>query len=195
MEPDRLFVETLDELARATRGPGVTEYELVVASGRLRLLLLDDHRLVDQVNRDASRRLKIRYRIFVHGGGPPAPLREGLLFWAVPDGISPLIAARQPVQIPVAEVPLADFLAEIVMLFRGEAITVRDLISHVANSAGGVHSGPGRGPHSGLLRDLETTVGIAGMDAATRCLRGVIMVTVEALRPLRERVLEQLGAG
>jgi hypothetical protein len=47
----RLFVETVDWLDEIGKRQPPDEYELLIASGRLRLLLLDDSPLVHQVNR------------------------------------------------------------------------------------------------------------------------------------------------
>lgn len=178
-----MFVQTFDWLAEIGSRAPPDEYELVVASGRLRLLLLDARRLVDQVN--ASRRLDIRYRILRHGDGPP--LQHLLRFWAVPDGLSPALAPPGH-NIPIEDVKLATFLRERVIIYEGEHVSVRDLIDHVANVAGGVHAGKPRDPRDLKLEALAEEIVVHGMSVAIRCLRGIVIVVVDALRPLRAAV-------
>ena len=48
MDPERLFVHALDDLER--RAAATDEYEVLMAAGLLRKLLMDAHPLVDQVN-------------------------------------------------------------------------------------------------------------------------------------------------
>jgi hypothetical protein len=50
VDPEALFVRTLDDLGR--RAGETDEYEVLLAAGLLRKLLMDDHPLVDQVNAD-----------------------------------------------------------------------------------------------------------------------------------------------
>lgn len=187
MERDILFVQTVDWLGTVGRQQPPIEHELLLASGRLRLLLLDSQRLVDQVN--MSRRLDLRYRILRHGDGPP--FEESLLFWAVPDGLSPdLVATFAPDHtVPVESVKLDAFLRERVIIYKGEDVTVRDLIDHLANVVGGVHAGKARTARELKLDELAQEVVIQGMDAGIRCLRSIVVVVVEALRPLRDSIV------
>ena len=185
MDPDRVFVQTVDWLAQVGQREPADEHELLIASGRLRLLLLDGGRLVDQVNR--SRRFDLRYRILRGREGPPFD-DEGLLFWALVDGLSPdLMGEAAPGQI-VESVKLDAFLHERVMIYQGEDVTVRDLINHVANVVGGVHAGKVLSPKDATLDDMAQAAVIQGMNPAIRCLHSIVLIAVEALRPLRDAI-------
>jgi hypothetical protein len=183
MERDRLFVQTIDWLAEVGYRHPPDEHELLLASGRLRLLLLDAGRLVDQVNR--TRRFDLRYRILRHGDGPP--LQHLLKLWAVPDGLAPELMGFNH-NIPIESVKLEALLHERVMIYEGEDVTVRDLIDHVANVVGGVHAGKALESKDQKLNELAEEVVIQGMDVAVRCLRSIVVVVVEALRPLRDAI-------
>jgi hypothetical protein len=106
MDRRKLFVQTVDWLAEAGDRQPPNEHELLLASGRIRLLLLDKTRLVDQVN--ASYRFDIRYRI-VRSGPPP-----GAVFRSIMDGLSP--SHMLPISRPIESVGLEAFLHERVML-------------------------------------------------------------------------------
>lgn len=188
MHRDRLFASTVDWLAEVGSRNPPDEHELLLASGRLRLLLLDSRRLVDQVN--AKRRLDIRYRIVRLERGPYMQallqLPEPMLMWAALDGIAPDLA--RPGSGPVESVGLREFLRERVMIYQGEDVTVRDLIDHVANVAGGVHAGQARSQRDVKLNEMAEAMILGGVRAPIMCLRGIVVVVVEALQPLRSAV-------
>ena len=62
MDPEHLFVETLDDLSRRIE-PGHPEYDVLMSAALLRKLLLEEQPLPDQVNR--AYRLKLRYIVNV----------------------------------------------------------------------------------------------------------------------------------
>lgn len=86
--------------------------------------------------------------------------------------------------------PRDAFLQERIIIYKGEDVTVRDLIDHLANVAGGVHSGPARTPKQEKLDELAEAVVVQDMDAPLRSLRSVVVVVAEALRPLRDAIVE-----
>lgn len=186
MERDRLFVQTVDWLTDAAQRNPPDEHELLLASGRLRMLLLDRQRLVDQVN--ASRRFDIRYRIVRLGGSAytKAVLDLKPMMWVAADGISPEFA--RPGSGPVESVRLEAFLHERVMIYRGEDVTVCDLIDHLANVAGGVHAGKAREPRDIALNQLSDEIMLGGLDTPILCVRGIAAVVADALRPLRDAI-------
>ena len=187
MDVARLFVETVDWLDEIGKGQP-PEYGLLMASGRLRLLLLDDSPLVHQVNR--HHRLKVRFRILRHGD---PPMKEALKLWAVPDGLSPDIAPAGH-RIPIEEVNLDTFLRERIMIIDGTDVTVVELIRHLANVAGGVHAGSARDPVDRQLEEMGELMMLQGVNVVARCLRGIVQVVVSALRPLREAAMTSLGS-
>lgn len=186
MERDRLFIQTMDWLADVSRREPPDEHELLLAAGRLRLLLLDGQRLLDQVN--GVRRFDVRFRIVRHSKSAylAVVLEDKPLMWAAVDGLAPEFAI--PGAGPVESVGIEAFLHERVMIYLGEDVTVRDLIDHLANVAGGVHAGKARTPRDQKLNEMGEQITLGGFDAPIRCLRGIAVVVVGALSPLRDAI-------
>lgn len=186
MDRDRLFVHTVDWLSGVARRNPPNEHELLLASGRLRMLLLDKQPLLHQVN--APRKFDVRFRIVRTGRSAytKAVLDLKPMMWAVADGIAPAFA--RPGSGPIESVGLEAFLHERVMIYRGEDVTIRDLIDHLANVAGGVHAGKARDPHNLALNQMSDEIMLGGLDSPIWCLRGVAAVVVDALTPLRDAI-------
>src|SRR4051812_20566919 len=86
MEPDALFLATLDDLdASATAGR--TSYDLLHVAALLRKLLLDGTSLLDSVNR--SRRVKVRFLTNQRQPPDDPPPTS----WSIQDGLDPDTAA------------------------------------------------------------------------------------------------------
>lgn len=181
VHPDALFLETLNDLANRVQHPR-TEYEALVSTALLRKLLLDSPTLVDVINRE--RRLKIRYLANVRppawklvGGEPPVA-------YAIEDGFDPETAFRaEP-----ARLSRDQLLSQIVALYRGQEITVRDLLVYAAHTAGGVHFDPPRTDQERAAQALGEQMRVGGHPAGIRTLLAVGRVVVRALEPLRQRV-------
>jgi hypothetical protein len=155
MDPDQLFLETLDELYQRLRpredvyGGLYRDYDVLMVAALLRKLLLDSQALMDVVNR--GRRLKIRFR--VHDSKPTS--RE---WWAIMDELDPETAtntlghwyvgysavalnptaSNRPV---IIDVPKADLLRRPVVVCKNHQFTVANLILHMAHEEGAVHIG------------------------------------------------------
>ena len=82
MDVDRLLVYTLGDLERRTAS--TDEYEVLMSAALLRKLLLDNRRLIDQVNR--THRLDLRFRI--SGVSPLEKIihEDDPLFWVIEGG-------------------------------------------------------------------------------------------------------------
>jgi hypothetical protein len=85
MDIDRLFVHTLRDLEERTAS--ADEYTVLMSAALLRKLLLDDSRLVDQVNR--KQRLKLRYRICGVSPWEKRILDDKPVFWTIEDALDP----------------------------------------------------------------------------------------------------------
>jgi hypothetical protein len=143
MDTEALFVATLDWLHRASTRDPLDAYEMVLTSGRLRLLLLDGAPLVHTVNRE--RRLKLAFDVGDHSP-PPAPLPQPL-FWAVPDGLNPNHMTTTH-NVPMLSLSLDEFLARRILVYEGVDVKVKELIRHAAHVSGGVHAGE---PEDGMI--------------------------------------------
>jgi hypothetical protein len=112
------------------------------------------------------------------------PQGHSLRSWFIGDGLSPELMAEFPG--PIESVGLQVR----VMIWEGEDITVRDLIDHVANVVGGVHAGKPLDAKQMKLNGLAQIASFGGMDSVIFCLRSIVLVVVEALRPLRDAIVE-----
>jgi hypothetical protein len=179
---ETIFLRTLDDLGRRVQ-PGIDEYEVLLIAGLLRKLLLDDPPLADQVNRE--RRLRIRYVIDASRPvwellGEPPPV-----FWSDQDGLDPETG------LPGAEpkaVTRDEFLAKVIMQFRGESVTVKDTILHAANVVGAVHPGRPREDVNRLLEKVADELSIGGYRPDVRSLLAIGRIVLRAMAPLREQI-------
>lgn len=166
--------------------PGVTEYDVIRASGVLRRLLVDN--VLGRANR--SRGLKIRYRTAYYTGAGLPPELE-------PD-IRATFEELWPEQAPPhwerREQPLHGFLAIELVRVGGEPFSVRDIIKLAANALGGVHLGD---PHDNRLVPLmraNDAVAIGELPLIAGHLAGIAAVTLAAAEPLRSVLLEYFSA-
>lgn len=183
MDKGELLVATVEWLHERAWSEPPDEYHLVLASGRLRMLLLDSAPLVHQVNRD--HKLKITFEVGDHH--PPPPPMPTPLFWSTPDALNPNHFSTGH-NIPIRSLSLDQFLSLRVMVFDGLDVNVKELVKHTANVAGGVHAGSSEGPTESKLDDLAAAMLIQGFPLGIRCLRGIVRVVVDSLRPLCEAV-------
>jgi hypothetical protein len=188
MDADRFFLETLRDLQKRVDS-AQPEYNVLMAAGLLRKLLLDEQRVTDRVNRGETRRLKIKYRIndrqpiWQVAGGPRPTM------WSMEDGFDPDTATRAQ---PLA-VTRDQLLARVVMLHKGYEVTVKDLIDHAAHVGGAIHLGEPRTEREKALSDLAAQINIGGYAAATRALQALGRVVLKGLAPLKARVERDLA--
>jgi hypothetical protein len=203
MEAERLFIETLDDLAERARWQS-SEYALLRSAGLLRELLIDEKPLVCQVTK--SGRPQPRYRIRRR---KPEPSGDPW-FWL--GGIDP--------EHPVApEHPDADRLAELVgaietvdlkgllavqMICLGAEgrrqggaltyLTVRDLIRYHAHVSGGVHHDAAWESQHLALEQFPVRIGYGTIPIELMAIASIAPVVLRGLAPLREAVEKDLAA-
>lgn len=185
MDPERLFVRTLDDLAQ--RAESVDEYEALLVAGLLRKLLLDAHPLMDQVN--AAHRLKLRFAI-----NGPTPyeelvLSDGPVYWSLVDAIDPELDHPRGLT-ALQEATRDQLLGRRVMYIQGHDVTVRDLIDQLAHIEGAVHSGRPREAREELLTRANREIYFGDLPAGVRQIQSIARVVVRGLTPLRDAVLQ-----
>lgn len=185
MDRNELFLETLAELQRRI-APGGGEYDVLMAAGLLRKLLLDESPLMDQVNR--QKKLRIRFR--ANCGGPSRVIIEDRpVFWSQQDGFDPetgLVRRGGPTKLTKDQM-----LRCVVLLTRGHEITVHELIDAVAHVEGAVHAGKPHGPKEEALAAVAQEIRVGGLPPATRALLAIARVTLRGLEPLRSAVRQE----
>ena len=125
MEIEELLLRTIEDLRDSSDCRD--RYELVKASGALRLLLLDKQPLISQVNR--KHRLKIEFKV----PGSIQNLRNlgmDVMWWSLsPWGTSPPLSLQ-----------LDRLLATVCLVIGREEFTIKDVILAGAHLKGGVHA-------------------------------------------------------
>jgi hypothetical protein len=127
-----------DQLLRLNnpqRTAATDEYEVLLSAALLRKLLLDQERLMDQVNR--RYRLDLRFRI-----SGVSPFEQQIwdstpIFWALEDVLDP----ESPLAYAPFDATRDQFLGRRAMRFSESWITIRDVIDQLANIEGAVHRG------------------------------------------------------
>jgi len=182
---ETLFIRTLDDLERRVSTPDA--YELLGASALIRKLLLDDHPLTDQVNREFQ--LKVRFTV-----AEPIPLPLGgpqPVIETIQDGLDPSTA---PPWLPRKTLNRDQFMAYPLAKVASHTYTVREVVLFEANVMGGVHAGsPGSEKREALHR-IETTFYVGGLPSSLRQLQAIGRVVLVALAPLRAAIMAKHGA-
>jgi hypothetical protein len=161
MDPDELFLETLNELRERSSKRPPRKYDFAVIGLLLRILLIEK-RLVNKVN---LKNEKVLYRIPKLKASKPYWSGDGVLglfdflystgrscqFMAwlettekIKEEIAPDAAAKSITakSIEVCDLPVTKFLAVPVTIYDGKESTVEDLIDYAANVFGGAHYDP-----------------------------------------------------
>ncbi|HWM47047.1 MAG TPA: hypothetical protein VNR11_09055 [Xanthobacteraceae bacterium] len=180
MTPEALFLERSDQLA--TLIDSNKEIELLDLAGNLRQLLADKHALVDTVNTS-------NIRLHFHVGKFRNEPDQFTVLQSLEDGLDP--QARSP-HAPSTHLSKEQFLAHPVTYFRGEVISVRNLIRYMSNVAGGVHYDPQPRPEYGTMAMLTGRISMVGLPLGVAQLRAVGRVTWRGLGPLIEDVRKRV---
>ncbi len=181
---EKLFLDTLSDLEK--RVASQDDYEVLGASALIRKLLLDEHPLVDQVNREY--RIKLSFAVTA-----PRQLPAGLpepTFFSVQDGIDPDTA---PPFLQPTTVPRDQLLAYVLLRINGQAYTLKDIILFEAHVMGAVHAGSPKEDKERVLLELNKRFQIGGYRSSLRQLQAIGQVVVKGLRPIREAIQKKHG--
>jgi hypothetical protein len=193
MDRRALFLETLEDL-RNRITPTSSEYGLLQAAAKVRLLLVDGTRLVDLVNRD--HRLKITYRIGTGGPLAAAIMSLGPSFMAIGDALDPDSATPQPPGFSEPVVVGADgLLSAEVIFYENARCTVADVVKYLAHVAGGVHAGSPTTREELALATLSEEIEMGGLTPGSRTMMAIGRVVLAGLEPLRREVVRDLSGG
>jgi hypothetical protein len=181
VDVDQLFVHTLRDLERRTAA--TDEYDVFLSAAFLRKLLLDQERLMDQVNR--RYRLDLRFRI-----SGVSPFEQQIwdstpIFWALEDALDP----ESPLAYAPFDATCDQFLRRRVMRFSKSWITVRDVIDQLANIEGAVHGSTPTKERHGVLQAAGRFHSRDGLPGVVSQVRLIGRITVRGLSPLRDAVV------
>ena len=178
MDPERLFLATLDELARYVAIGD--DYAMLRAAALLYQVLMDESPLMHQANH--AHRLKVmfpvcgrRYMEAVLALNPSVYME-----------LDSLHRSRSPDSPEMLS--LDHFLASKVLKFGPNVFTVRDLISISANVFGGKHKGAPRTEEEQALQEFNQAVKAFGLPISAAQMRPVVLVALDGLAPLAHAV-------
>jgi len=175
-----LFMATLADIE--TRLTLKDPYEVLIISALLRKLLIDEHPLLNQVN--SSYRIRVSFEILP----PNDALVQSADFYILADGLDPETANR-----PAKSATLSrdQFLKAIVLARAGKRYTIRDLIKFEANIMGGVHAGSPRTEKEKALKEINSIYEIMDTRGSLVQLKAIARVVLKAVKPLRDRIIEE----
>ena len=174
-----LFIKTLDDLS--ARIVSSDPYEILGASALIRKLLLDDHPLVDQVNRDY--RVKITFDIIQPRATPPG--LPAPTFWTVQDGLDPDTAPPIGQRVQISR---DQFFGTVLSIVQGREFTLREIVLFEANVMGGVHAGTAKKDQEKVLESVGQQISVGGYRSSLRQLKAIGRVVLKALQPLADQV-------
>lgn len=178
MDPERLFLKTLEELEARIASPD--EYDLLKAAGLLRLLLIEGQPLAQK----AVRALGGERPLFRFGTISPDPMAgSARVFQFIADGLDP--GTGRPGR-PMLDGPIDAFLRNPVIINKGETFTVLDIIRAAANAEGGIHHDVAPQKKNAAVRHFSASLHVAGAPVGLQALRAIGRVTLKALAPLRQ---------
>jgi hypothetical protein len=178
MDAASLFLERCKQIETAMQSS--KEIDLLDLSARLRQLLVDGREtLVHQANRD--RRLKLNFRVGSFRQEPD----QYVAHQSLEDGIDP---ETRPPGSPSTRVNFDGFLAHKVLYIRGAPYTVRDVIKHAADVAGGIHLSNNPDDRQQVIAAYSKSATLGGLPGATRMLRAIARVTSRGLLPLIQAI-------
>lgn len=162
------------------------EYESLQIAALLRKLLVDEVPLVHQVNQ--KRRVKIVFAVAENPQYAKKVLEDRPLVYFVMDGIYPGTGIPNST---VQRVKLDALLKWRAAAIKGQSVSVKDLIQHLANVAGGVHAGKAREEKDRQLISASNLIRVGGMTAVGRTMWGITEVVLDGLAPLERHIKDE----
>ncbi|OGW33706.1 MAG: hypothetical protein A2X58_04160 [Nitrospirae bacterium GWC2_56_14] len=181
-QQEQLYLKTINDLEKriADQDP----YEILGSSAIIRKLFLDDHPLVDQINRECK--FKLQFNVCL-----PTPLPPGFPkpdIYSVQDGLDP--ATSRPGK-QVSQLTRDQFFKVAVLAINGKEYTIRDVILFEANIMGGVHAGMPKSEAEIILKTLNDQMSIGGYASSLRQLKAIGRVVLKALDPLTQNIKQK----
>lgn len=192
MDADELLLHKLEDLERHIESPERVEYELISASAILRLILLDG--LMTKANRGVRARVRFEVAEFDPFDRHVREINAIAPGLTVDARWMELDPASAPAHWVRRELRLDSFLSYKVLYVHGDFFSVKDVIVHAANSAGGVHFGDANEEHAGLVYANKLLV-LDDVPTSITFVRSVAYSTLRALSPLRGQLRLGEGAG
>ena len=182
IDTETLFIRTLEDME--CRLTATDPYEILLIAGLIRKLFLDDHPLVDQVNK--KHRVKLCFEITVPINKPEN--ESWPTFWTVQDGLDPDTA---PPFKQRHNATRDQFFQTVVTVLNSHAYTVREIILFEANVVGAVHAGSTKTDKETVLKQFDSEIFVGGYGSSLRQLLAIARVVLKSLAPLRKAMQEK----
>ena len=175
----KLFLDTLSDIENSLTSND--PYKVLIISGLIRKLFLDDFPLFDQVNRHYH--TKLSFDIFP----PNDALIEKAEYYIQADGLDPNTAARPR---RLQSITRDQFFKTTVLAIRGKRYTIKDLVLFEANIMGGIHAGTSKTIKEQALQKINSIYEIGDSRGSLLQIKAISRVTLKALEPLRDCIMK-----
>lgn len=150
---------------------------MLLLSGLVYKLLYDRHPLVDVANTSGQ-------QIVFSVNDRKLPTDPTLVFYSIEDGIDPDTSV--PHLTNAVRMDRNGLYQQPVMVVKGEAITVKDLIRFLRDKQGSVHAdNVSLTDKDKLMKELQATLFIGGTNSGLRLMRAIARVVIKGLNPLK----------
>lgn len=167
-----------------------SHYDSKRASGLLRQLLFDDKSIISEAKKaiiNSQSVASIKFFCQPH----EAPAHPSLVFSGSYDGFYPHPGMHRST---ATEVSLDSFGRQVVIVYSGREITVKDVVKYMANKEGGVHfDKKDIRPEEELLKELNDSMLVGGTPALFLTLRSIGLVVLDGLRELENEARKALN--
>lgn len=177
MDSAKLFLERYKQIENLMASD--QEIDMLDLSSKLRQMLIDATPLVHLANRE--HKLKLSFKVGEFSEQPD----KYVVIQGLEDGLDP--ENRRP-GAPSKEVTLDGLLNHTVLYLHRRAYSVKDVIKHASDAAGGIHRDENPKEQHKKIAEYSGAWQIGGLPAAIRQLRAIARVTLKGLAPLREAV-------
>lgn len=178
MNSSDLFVEVYLDLERLVLQ--ADEYSMLRASGLMRQLLLDGDRLVHIVNR--KHKINISFPVCGRAFGQHV-LKNSPSTYMRLNGIHRSGSMSQHEEL----ISLDKFLSEPLLKFHDDLYSVKDVISHAANTLGGVHLGSPKTNKGKTLSNANESVTVFDLGISAVQLKPIGLIVLDGLAELKEK--------
>jgi hypothetical protein len=166
-------------------------YNIVMATGLVRHLLLEDFALADKVNRHFPQRAKLKFEVMPGRiGDDDEILKHTMLAFR---NIEPSPDCPPDSVFKPKKMSRDELLSTCIIVFQGKRITVKNVLDAYAYARGGVHLNDRPGELEEALFELDSLVVYEGQPASVKMLKEIINVILAGLQPLTDAVLAELS--
>jgi hypothetical protein len=183
MQGELLFIRRCEQMVLLLQSKD--EAEILDLAGYLRQMFLDRHQLAATAN---IKKRKLQFHVGISRFPPNDPY-ENMTFWSLLDGLDP--DTREP-GAPSAYLTRDAFLKHVVINNWGKKISIKDIILHAAEAAGGVHHEPT--PRNTPIGIASRKILVYGFPIDVYHLKSITRIALRALQTIIDDVQKRQSA-